>query len=102
MVLRVPLSGRAALGRLAISSDSRGQAASQGVSTVSERPAWGWTTRAMVLTNSWFLSETGRKRPPAKVTVAQIGAEGRTRGANERRGSAEITASCGVADGERR
>src|SRR5579883_185365 len=69
---------------------------------VSERPAWGWTTLAMVLTNSWFLPETGRKRPLANFALAQIGAASRTRGANQRRGSAENTASCAVADGERR
>jgi hypothetical protein len=46
---------------------------------VSERPAWGWTTLAMLLTNSWFLSETGRKRLPANVAGAQIGAASRTR-----------------------
>jgi len=54
---------------------------------VSERPAWGWTTLAMLLTNSWFLSETGRKRPPANVAGAQIGAASRTRRAKQRRGS---------------
>jgi hypothetical protein len=69
---------------------------------VSERPAWGWTTLRMLLTNFWFGSETGRKRPPANVVGAQIGAAGRTLGANQRNGSAENTASCGLADGERR
>jgi len=48
----------------------------------------------MVLTNSWFLSETGRKRPPVNVAGAQIGAASRTRRANGRRGGRENTASC--------
>ena len=61
---------------------------------VSERPAWGWTTLAMLLTNSWFLSETGRKRPPVNVAGAQNGAASRTRRAKQRRGSRENTASC--------
>src|SRR5579883_149033 len=60
---------------------------------VSERPAWGWTTLAMVLTNSWFLAETGRKRPPVNAAEAQFGAASRTRGANQRRGSRENAAS---------
>src|SRR5579875_658740 len=34
----------------------------------------------MVLTNSWFLPETGRKRPPVNIALAQIGAASRTRG----------------------
>jgi len=29
------------------------------VHALSESPAWGWTTLAMVLTNSWFGPETG-------------------------------------------
>jgi len=69
---------------------------------VSERPAWGWTTPAMLLTNSWLNPETGRKRPRANVAGAQIGAARRTRGANQRCGSRENTASCAVTDGERR
>ncbi len=72
------------------------------VHALSERPAWGWTTLAMVLTNSWLSPETERKRPPANVAGAQIGAASRTRGASQRHGSRENTASCGVADGERR
>jgi hypothetical protein len=56
---------------------------------------------AMVLTNSWFLSETGRKRPPANVAGARFGGSSRTRAANQRRGSRQHLASCGVANGER-
>jgi len=37
---------------------------------VSERPAWGQTTPAMLLTNSWLSLETGRKRPPANGAAA--------------------------------
>src|SRR5579885_762947 len=61
--------------------------------SVSERPAWGWTTLGMLLTNSWLSPETGRKRPPVNVAGAQVGAASRTRGANQRRGSRENTAS---------
>jgi len=46
---------------------------------VSERPAWGWTTLAMLLTNSWFGPETGRKRPPVNVAGALVGGPSRTR-----------------------
>jgi len=38
---------------------------------VSERPAWGWTTLAMLLTNSWFRSRDGEKRPPANAAGAR-------------------------------
>ena len=41
---------------------------------VSERPAWGWTTRAMVLTNSWFGPENGRKRLGRGISGRGIGA----------------------------
>jgi len=48
----------------------------------------------MLFTNSWFLSETGRKRSPANIAGAQVGAASRTRRAKQRRGSRENAASC--------
>ncbi len=62
----------------------------------------GLDNPAMVLTNSWFLPETGRKRPLVNVAGAQVGAASRTRAANQRCGSREITAGCALADRERR
>jgi hypothetical protein len=41
---------------------------------ISERPAWGWTTPAMLLTNSWFGPENGRKGLSRGVSGRRVGA----------------------------
>jgi hypothetical protein len=68
----------------------------------SNRPGRVWTIVVEPLTTAWFLRGDGEKRPRQTRLALAIGGSSRIRPETERRGSAEITASCGVSDGERR